>query len=175
MKCAIVYLHKIILNTQNESYRKLSGSFAKFRFAVIQSQFNSQITDDLLKGAVACLQAHAVPLKNIQTFTCPGAFELPQVANILAASNRWNAIICLGAIIRGETPHFEYVSAETAHGIQEVALRHSLPVVMGVLTTNNEQQALDRIGGVQGHKGWDAALTAMEMASLFQSLKKKKR
>ncbi len=121
------------------------------------------------------MHAHTVPAKNVQTFTCPGAFELPQVANKLAASKRWDAIICLGAIIRGETPHFEYVSAETARGIQEVALKYSMPVVMGVLTTENEQQALDRVGGVQGHKGWDAALTAMEMASLFQSLKKKNR
>ena len=84
---------------------------------------------------------------------------------------KWDAIICLGAIIRGDTPHFEYISTETARGIQDVALRYSIPVVFGVLTTDNEQQALDRVGGTQGHKGWDAALTALEMADLFKTLK----
>lgn len=161
------------MNTQHTSLQIIQGSFAKFRFAIVTSKFNQHVTGKLLEGAEACFRAHAVPPKNIQTFTCPGAFELPQVANKLAASKRWDAIICLGAIIRGETPHFEYVSTETTRGIQDVALKYSLPVVMGVLTTDNEQQALDRIGGVQGHKGWDAALTALEMASLFQSLKKK--
>jgi 6,7-dimethyl-8-ribityllumazine synthase len=97
------------------------------------------------------------------------------VANRLAAQKKWDAIICLGAVIRGETPHFEYISAETARGIQDVALRHSVPVIFGVLTTNNEQQALDRIGGSQGQKGWDAALTAIEMAALFRTLKRTSR
>lgn len=106
---------------------------------------------------------------------CPGAFELPQVAQQLAQQKRWDAIICLGAVIRGETPHFDYVCKETARGIQDVALRYSIPVVFGVLTTDNERQALDRVGGPQGHKGWDAALTAMDMAFLFQSLKRTSR
>jgi 6,7-dimethyl-8-ribityllumazine synthase len=163
------------VNIQHLSRRTLQGSFTKFRFAIVTSQFNNRITQKLLEGAETCLQSHAVPAKSVQTFTCPGAFELPQVANKLAALKRWDAIICLGAIIRGETPHFEYVSAETARGIQTVALTYSLPVVLGVLTTDNEQQALDRVGGTQGHKGWDAALTALEMASLFQLLKKKSR
>ncbi len=104
-------------------------------------------------------------------FYCPGAFELPQVANRLAASRRWDAIICLGAVIRGETPHFEYISSETAQGIQDVALRSSVPVIFGVLTTNTEQQALERAGGKHGNKGWDAALAAIEMANLFRKLK----
>jgi len=163
------------VNIQHSSLRTIHGSFTKFRFAIVTSQFNNHITGKLLEGAEACLHAHSVPAKNVQTYTCPGAFELPQVANKLAVVKQWDAIICLGAIIRGETPHFEYVSAETARGIQAVALTYSLPVVMGVLTTDNEQQALDRIGGVQGHKGWEAALTALEMASLFKSLKKKSR
>jgi 6,7-dimethyl-8-ribityllumazine synthase len=129
----------------------------------------------LLDGAERCLREHNVPRKNQKVVFCPGAFELPQVANRLAAQKKWDAIICLGAIIRGETPHFEYVSAETARGIQEVALRHSVPVVFSVLTTNNEQQALDRLGGKQGHKGWDAVLTAIEMAVLFRALKRPSR
>jgi 6,7-dimethyl-8-ribityllumazine synthase len=129
----------------------------------------------LLEGAEHCLRDHGVPKKNQKVIFCPGAFELPQVANLLAEQKKWDAIICLGAIIRGDTPHFEYISAETARGIQDVALRYSLPVVFGVLTTDNEQQALDRVGGAQGHKGWDAALTALEMAALFKTLKRRSR
>ena len=102
---------------------------------------------------------------------CPGAFELPQVANALVTSSRWDAVICLGVVIRGETPHFEYVAAETARGIQQVALKSKTPVVFGVLTTDTEQQAHDRAGGKHGNKGWDAARTAIEMAALFQRLK----
>jgi 6,7-dimethyl-8-ribityllumazine synthase len=108
-------------------------------------------------------------------FYCPGSFELPLVADRLAAQKRWDAVICLGAIIRGETPHFAYVSAETARGIQDVALRCSLPVIFGVLTTDNKKQALDRSGGGRGHKGWDAAVTAIEMAALLRTLKQKKK
>ena len=146
------------------------GSAAKLQFAVVVSRFNHHITTKLLQGAEHCLRDHGVSEKNWKVVFCPGAFELPQVANRLAAQNKWDAIICLGAIIRGETPHFEYISAETARGIQDVALHYSLPVVFGVLTTDNEQQALDRVGGNQGHKGWDAALTALEMATLFTTL-----
>jgi 6,7-dimethyl-8-ribityllumazine synthase len=147
-------------------------SAAQFRFAIVASRFNQNITAKLLEGAERCLREHGVPGKNRKVFFCPGAFELPQVAAKLALQKKWDVIICLGAVIRGETPHFEYISAETARGIQDVALRHSIPVVFGVLTTDNEQQALDRVGGAQGHKGWDAALTALEMASLFRTLKR---
>lgn len=159
------------MNSKNRTHNTFQGSTAKFRFALVVSQFNQNITKKLLEGAERCLNEHGVPEKNRKVIYCPGAFELPQVANKLAVQKKWNAIICLGAVIRGETPHFEYVAAETARGIQEVALRHSIPIVFGVLTTNNEQQALDRAGGTQGHKGWDAALTAIEMASVFQSLR----
>jgi 6,7-dimethyl-8-ribityllumazine synthase len=159
------------VNPKNHSPRTVQGSAAKFRFAIIVSKFNSSLTAKLLEGAEQCLREHNVSEKNLKVFYCPGAYELPQVANRLAQQKKWNAIICLGAIIRGETPHFEYISQETAHGIQAVALRYSLPVVFGVLTTDNEQQAIDRVGGAQGHKGRDAALTALEMAALFQTLK----
>jgi 6,7-dimethyl-8-ribityllumazine synthase len=159
------------VNPKNHTPRIVEGLAAKLRFAIVVSKFNSPLTTKLLEGAKECLRKHNVPEKNLKVVFCPGAFELPQVANQLAQQKKWNAIICLGAIVRGETPHFEYVAAETARGIQTVALRYSLPVVFGVLTTDNEQQALDRIGGTQGHKGWDAALTALEMATLFQTLK----
>ena len=150
-----------------------TGSVAKLRFAIVVSRFNYHITAKLLEGAERCMRDHGVPENNRKVIFCPGAFELPQVAQRLAEQKKWDAIICLGAIIRGETPHFEYISTETARGIQDVALRFSLPVVFGVLTTDSEQQALDRVGGLQGHKGWDAALTAIEMAALFKTLKRK--
>jgi 6,7-dimethyl-8-ribityllumazine synthase len=160
------------MNPKNHTLRVFQKSAAKFRIAIIVSKFNTLITDRMLEGAERCLREHKVPEKNRKVVYCPGAFELPQVANRLAAQKKWDAIICLGAIIRGETPHFEYISTETARGIQDVALRHSLPVVFGVLTTDNEQQALDRTGGSQGHKGWDAALTAVEMVTLFRTCKR---
>ena len=160
------------MNSKNYNPNAFAKSVAKFRFAIIVSRFNHPITVKLLEGAERCLQEHGNPEKNRKVVYCPGAFELPQVANRLAAQKKWDAIICLGAVIRGETPHFEYISAETARGIQDTALRHSIPIVFGVLTTDNEQQALDRVGGTQGHKGWDAALTAIEMAALFRKLKR---
>jgi 6,7-dimethyl-8-ribityllumazine synthase len=163
------------VNSKNHSFSKFQGSTTKFRFALVVSRFNQNITKKLLEGAERCLNEHGVQEKNRKIVYCPGAFELPQVANRLAAQKKWDAIICLGAVIRGDTPHFEYVAAETARGIQEVALHHSIPIVFGVLTTNNEQQALDRVSGIQGHKGWDAALTAIEMAALFHTLKNRLR
>ena len=158
------------MNPKNHTSGIFQESAAKFRFAIVVSRFNRPITERLLTGTEQCLREHNVPEKNWRVVYCPGSFELPQVANRLAAQKKWDAIICLGAVVRGETPHFEYISAEAARGIQDVSLRHSLPVIFGVLTTDNEQQALDRIDGSQGHKGWDAALTAIEMAALFRIL-----
>ena len=158
-----------------QTSKTFQGSTDKLQFVIVVSRFNQHITSKLLEGAEQCLRDNGVPEKNWKVVFCPGAFELPQVANRLAAQNKWDAIICLGAVIRGDTPHFEYISSETARGIQDVALRYSLPVVFGVLTTDNERQALDRAGGAQGHKGWDAALTALEMAAFFKTLKRKSR
>ena len=163
------------MNQKKQSHRKVQGSTAHVRLALVVSRFNEHITAKLLKGAERCLDEHRVPKKNRTVVFCPGAFELPQVASQLAVQKKWDAIICLGAVIRGDTPHFEYISTETARGIQDVAIRYSLPVVFGVLTTDNEQQALDRVGGAQGNKGWDAALTALEMVALFKTLKRKAR
>jgi 6,7-dimethyl-8-ribityllumazine synthase len=163
------------MNSKKHTPKTFQGSVARLQLAIVVSQFNQHITAKLLEGAECCLHEHVVPEKNRKVIFCPGAFELPLVAHWLAEQKKWDAIICLGAIIRGDTPHFEYISAETARGIQDVALRYSLPVVFGVLTTDNEQQALDRVGGPQGHKGWDAALTALEMAALFKTLKRRSR
>jgi len=124
---------------------------------------------------MACLKDHDIKRSDVKIFRCPGAFELPQVANTIALTGEWDVVICLGAVIRGETAHFEYVSAEAARGIQDVALRHGLPVVFGVLTTDTKEQALARAGGTQGNKGCDAALAALEMVSLLKSLKSRKK
>ena len=163
------------MNPKNQTQRMFKGLAAKLRVAIVVSKFNDPITAKLLEGAEQCLRDHGVLEKNRTVVFCPGAFELPQVANRLADQKKWDAIVCLGAVIRGDTPHFEYVAAETARGIQEVALRHSVPVVFGVLTTDTEQQAVERVGGAQGHKGWDAALTALEMAALFKTFNRKVR
>ncbi|HEY4612899.1 MAG TPA: 6,7-dimethyl-8-ribityllumazine synthase [Bacteroidota bacterium] len=142
-----------------------------FRFALVASRFHEPITRKLLRGAQNCLRKHGVRRADVAVVLCPGAFELPQVANVLVASAQWDAVICLGAVIRGETPHFEYVAGEAARGIQQVALQSRTPVIFGVLTTDTEQQAYDRAGGKSGNKGWDAALAAIEMAAIFKKLK----
>jgi 6,7-dimethyl-8-ribityllumazine synthase len=142
------------------------------RIAIAVSAFHSDITEKLLNGAQECLRQHGAREGDAALFRCPGAFELPQIANKLAEQKRWDAVICLGAVIRGETPHFDYVASQSAAGIQQTALKHGLPVIFGVLTTDNVQQAADRAGGKHGNKGWDAALTAIEMIALFKDLKR---
>ncbi|MFH0990306.1 MAG: 6,7-dimethyl-8-ribityllumazine synthase [bacterium] len=138
--------------------------------AIVVSRFNEEITSQLLEDALKCLSHYGCRRIDNDVFFCPGAFELPQVANRLCAKKQWDAIICLGAVIRGETPHFEYVSSETARGLQHVALKFAIPIVFGVLTTNTIQQARERAGGKHGHKGWDAAVTALEMVALFRTI-----
>lgn len=134
------------------------------------SRFNEPITSRLTEAAVECLHRHGSSIRSADVHWCPGAFELPLVAERLARTGRWDAIVCLGAVIRGETPHFEYVSSACAHGIQDVALRHRLPVVFGVLTTDTLAQAKARAGGRHGNKGWDAAVTALDMIGLLKEI-----
>lgn len=143
------------------------------RIALVVSSFHANITESLLDGAQECLRQHEAGGKEVAVFRCPGAFELPQTAGKLAEQKRWDAIVCLGAVIRGETPHFEYVAAQSAAGIQSTALKHGIPVIFGVLTTDTVQQAVDRAGGKLGNKGWDAAIAAIEMVALFRTLKEK--
>ncbi len=142
------------------------------RIAIAVSAFHADITEGLLNGAQECLRQHGSRESDTAVFRCPGAFELPQIASKLAEQKRWDAVICLGAVIRGETPHFDYVASQSAAGIQQAALKHGLPVIFGVLTTDTVQQAVDRAGGKHGNKGWDAALTAIEMIMLFKDLKR---
>ena len=138
--------------------------------AIIAARFNAHIVDELLAGCVGRLQELGAAKQHIEIFRVPGAFELPVAARVAAGTRRFGAIICLGCVIRGDTPHFDYVAGEAARGIQQVALREKLPVIFGVLTTNTEQQAKDRTGGSQGHAGQRAADAAAEMIAVLKSM-----
>ncbi|MFN3871728.1 MAG: 6,7-dimethyl-8-ribityllumazine synthase [Ignavibacterium sp.] len=140
------------------------------KFAIILSRFNEYIGESLLKGAIDCFEKHGVTKDNIDVVKVPGAFEIPVTADKLAASKKYSAIVCLGVIIRGATPHFEYVASAASNGISQVALKHSLPVIFGILTTDTIEQAIERAGTKAGNKGWDAALTAIEMSDLFKQI-----
>ncbi len=147
-------------------------SAAGKKFAIIVSQFNQTITKRLLDGAVDCLQRHGSDMeKDVDIYYCPGAFEIPSVAGAITKTNTYHAVVCLGAIIRGETPHFDYIARECARGINSIALDRNIPLMFGVLTTDTFEQAMERSGGSVGNKGWDAALSAIAMADLFAQLK----
>ena len=143
------------------------------RFAVVASSFNELVVGKLVEGALACFRAHGISEDDLVVAWVPGAFELPLVAQKLAKSELYDAVVCLGAVIRGETPHFEYVAGQAAQGIQQVSLESGLPVAFGVLTTDTIEQALDRAGGKHGNKGWDAAMAAMQMASVLDQIGEK--
>ena len=142
------------------------------RFAIVASRFNEMIVDALVEGARACLAKHGLADEDIELAWTPGAFELPLVARRLATTGEFDGVICLGAVIRGGTPHFDYVAGEAARGIADAARDTGVPVIFGVLTTDSLEQARDRAGGKHGNKGWDAAMAAIEMASLLGSLPK---
>jgi 6,7-dimethyl-8-ribityllumazine synthase len=140
------------------------------RFGIVASRFNELITKKLLEGAIDCLLRHNATQEVITIVWVPGAFEIPVVAKKMAKSGKYDAIICLGAVIRGNTPHFDYIAAEVSKGIASVGLEQDLPVIFGVLTTDSIDQAVERAGTKSGNKGWDAALTAIEMVDLFSKL-----
>jgi 6,7-dimethyl-8-ribityllumazine synthase len=140
------------------------------RFGVIVSRFNEAITRQLLEGARDCLRRHGADEHALVVAWVPGAFEIPQTAMRLARSGQFDALVCLGAVIRGATPHFEYVAGQAAAGIARVALDTGVPVTFGILTTDSVDQALERAGIKGGNKGFDAALAAIEVANLFRQL-----
>ena len=142
-----------------------------FRFAIIVSRFNDFISSRLMEGALDALTRHGATDEQVSLVKVPGAFEIPLSAKRLAESGKYDAIICLGAVIRGSTPHFEYVAAEVSKGVASVSLESKIPVTFGVLTTDNLEQAIERAGSKTGNKGWDAAMAAMEMVNLFKELK----
>jgi 6,7-dimethyl-8-ribityllumazine synthase len=141
------------------------------RFAIIVSRYNSFITDRLLQGALEALKTNGVEEKNIETIQVPGAFEIPQVARTIAKTAKPDAIICLGALLRGETLHFELISNECARGIQNVAAEFGIPVTFGVITADTAEQAVARAGERSENKGWESAIAAIEMANLYRKLK----
>ena len=142
------------------------------KIAVICARFNSFITDRLLAGALDALQRSGANMDEVEVLKVPGSWELPLVAKTLAKQQRHDAIVALGAVIRGDTPHFDHVCAQAASGLAAVPLETGVPVAFGVLTTNTVEQAIDRAGGKSGNKGFDAAITAIEMADLMRRLRK---
>ena len=154
------------------SYSTHAGTLdaAGMRFGVVIARFNRGITEKLLEGAVRTLAEHGARDGDVTVAWVPGAFELPLVAKRLACSGRVDAVVCLGAVIRGDTAHFEYIAGGAMEGILRASLDAEIPVVFGVLTTDTLAQALDRIGGAEGHKGEEAALTAIEMVDLLRGL-----
>lgn len=140
------------------------------KFAIIASRFNDFITSRLIDGAMDALLRHGVADSDIDIIKVPGSFEIPPVARTIARSGKYNAIICLGAVIRGATPHFEYVSAEVSKGVAAVSMETGMPVIFGVLTTDTIEQAIERAGTKSGNKGWEAALSAIEMTNLIKRL-----
>jgi len=147
---------------------KLTGK--GLRFALVVGRFNEFISTRLLEGALDNLRRHETADDDVDVAWVPGAFEIPLVARKLAASGRYDAVVCLGAVIRGGTPHFDYVAAETTKGIAKAGLDTGVPVVFGVLTTDSIEQAVERAGTKAGNKGWAAATTALEMANLLRAL-----
>lgn len=153
-----------------EHQGKISGKDLKF--AIVISKFNQFITENLLKGALEGMEQHHVDMENVEVYWVPGAFEIPQMTQIVARTGKFDGILCLGAVIRGETPHFDFIAAESAHGISRVGLQENLPVVYGVLTTDTAKQAIERSGGKKDNKGWESALALLEISDLKMSLNK---
>jgi 6,7-dimethyl-8-ribityllumazine synthase len=146
----------------------LSGEGKKF--AIVVSRFNEFISQKLLEGALDCLHRHKTEEKNIKIYWVPGSFEIPLIAKKLSDSKKYDAIICVGAVIRGATPHFEYIAAEVTKGIAHIALESGFPVIYGVITSDTLEQAIERAGTKAGNKGWDAALSALEMSDLISKI-----
>jgi len=141
------------------------------RFALVVSRFNDFITEKLLSGALDALVRSGADEKDIEVAKVPGAFEIPLVAMKMAKTERFDAVICLGAVIRGSTPHFDYVSAEVSKGVAMAGIDSGVPVIFGVITTDTIEQAIERAGAKAGNKGWSAAMAAVEMANLFEAIK----
>lgn len=153
-------------------YNEINGNLQGHdkRFALVVGRFNNMITERLLEGALDCFTRHGGKLENLTIVRVPGSFEIPIAALKLAKSEKYDGVICLGAVIRGSTPHFDYVAAEAAKGVAQASFSSGLPVIFGVLTTDSIEQAIERAGTKAGNKGWDAMLSALEMADLFKQL-----
>lgn len=147
---------------------KLTGK--NYKIGIVVSRFNEFITNKLLSGAVDCLSRHETDKNNIDVFWVPGAFEIPFAAKKILSKREYDGLICLGAVIRGSTPHFNYVSAEVTKGIAALGMESGVPISFGVITTDTIEQAIERAGTKSGNKGWDAALSVIEMIDLYRQL-----
>jgi 6,7-dimethyl-8-ribityllumazine synthase len=156
----------------NEQPKIIEGELLArdLRFAIVAARFNDFVVEPLIRGALDALRRHGVADKQIDIVRVPGAFDIPIIARKLALAHRHEALIALGCVIRGQTPHFDYVAGECAGGIARIALESGVPIAFGVLTTDTVEQAVDRAGGKAGNKGADAALVALEMANLLRRL-----
>jgi 6,7-dimethyl-8-ribityllumazine synthase len=141
------------------------------KFAIVVGRFNEFISSKLLGGALDCIKRHGANVDNSDVAWVPGAYEIPFIARKLAETKKYDAVICLGAIIRGSTPHFDFVSSEVAKGVSKASMDTDTPVIFGVITTDNIEQAIERAGTKSGNKGWDAAMSAIEMATLIDTIK----
>lgn len=141
------------------------------KLGIIVSRFNEVITGKLLSGAMDCIVRHDGSEENVDIYWVPGSFEIPAFTKLLAKKNKYDGIICLGAVIRGETPHFDYIAAEVTKGVAQVAMDSDAPIAYGVLTTDSVEQAVDRAGAKVGNKGWDAAMSVIEMSDLYKKVK----
>ncbi len=140
------------------------------KFGIVVGRFNSLISEQLLKGAMDCLLRHNAKEEDITIAKVPGSFEIPLTAKKLAQSSKYDAIICLGAVIRGGTPHFDYIASEVSKGVANVGMETGVPVIFGIITSDTIEQAIERAGTKAGNKGWDAALSAIEMVNLFDKI-----
>ena len=148
---------------------KLEGKGIKI--GIVAGRFNEFITNRLVSAALDCLKRHGTSEDSVEIAWVPGSMEIPMIAKKMAATNKYDAIICLGCVIRGATPHFDYVASEVAKGVAQVGLSSGVPVIFGVLTTESIEQAIERAGTKSGNKGWDAALAAIEMSNLIKQIK----
>jgi 6,7-dimethyl-8-ribityllumazine synthase len=145
------------------------------RFVIVVSRFNEFVTQKLLEGALDCLRRHGAKEDNLEVIWVPGAFEIPYVAKKAAESAAYDGVICLGAVIRGSTPHFDYVANEVAKGVSRVAMETGVPTVYGVITADSLEQAMERAGAKMGNRGFDAAMATMELADLYRNIPRTKR
>jgi 6,7-dimethyl-8-ribityllumazine synthase len=154
------------------TYTEIEGTLlgAGARFALVVGRFNSLITERLLEGAIDCLVRHGVDAEAVTVIRVPGSWEIPVAAKRAAGTGRFDAVVCLGAVIRGGTPHFDYVAAEVSKGVAAVGMESEIPVSFGVLTTDTIEQAIERAGTKAGNKGWEAAAAALEMVHVFAEL-----
>jgi 6,7-dimethyl-8-ribityllumazine synthase len=154
------------------SYKKFEGDLdgRGLKVGIVVSRFNNFFTDKLLEGALDCLKRHGAKEEDVAVAYVPGSFEVPAAAARMVKSAKYDAVVCLGAVIRGDTPHFDFIAAENSKGVAKLAMENSIPVIYGVITTDTLEQAIERAGTKAGNKGWDAAEAAIEMVNLYKAI-----